>query len=177
MICFVMMVCRAFELLNAGNVRRYILSTSLSLYNKQLLGKKHGVFGKGAFPGASLRAVFGVRERHYLAYEKQSEHSPLPLLPIHCLLPLKCLPACAAPLFMSSVQFLCQTVLAKGVFMAGVVERTRTRPLPWREYGRVGEAAHGSAHFGDGVPVSPLPCVPSPAADAMHATPMHACAA
>lgn len=70
----------------------YILSTSLSLYNKQLLGKKHGVFGKGAFP---------------------------------------------APLFMSSVQFLCQTALAKGVFAAGVVERTRTRPLPWREYGRV----------------------------------------
>ncbi len=30
---------------------RYVLSTSLSIYNKQLVGKNHGIFGKGAFPG------------------------------------------------------------------------------------------------------------------------------
>ncbi len=30
---------------------RYVFSTGLSLYNKQLVGKEHGIFGKGAFPG------------------------------------------------------------------------------------------------------------------------------
>jgi hypothetical protein len=30
---------------------RYCLSTALGLFNKKVVGKKYGVFGKGAFPG------------------------------------------------------------------------------------------------------------------------------
>lgn len=30
---------------------RYVLSTTLALYNKQLVGKNQGIFGKGSFPG------------------------------------------------------------------------------------------------------------------------------
>ncbi|PNW80817.1 hypothetical protein CHLRE_07g330850v5 [Chlamydomonas reinhardtii] len=70
----------------------YVLSTGLSLYNKQLVGKEHGLFGRGAFP---------------------------------------------APLFMSSVQFACQTLLAKLTFGAGLASRTMTRRLPWSEYFRM----------------------------------------
>jgi solute carrier family 35 protein C2 len=33
---------------------RYFLSTFLGLYNKQLLGKDHGLYGKGAFPAPLL---------------------------------------------------------------------------------------------------------------------------
>ena len=32
-------------------LRRYFFSTLLSLWNRTLLGKGHGVFGMGAFPG------------------------------------------------------------------------------------------------------------------------------
>ena len=32
-------------------LRRYVLSTSLSLWNKMLVGKGRGLFGKGPFPG------------------------------------------------------------------------------------------------------------------------------
>ncbi|KXZ53955.1 hypothetical protein GPECTOR_6g874 [Gonium pectorale] len=70
----------------------YVLSTGLSLFNKQLVGKDHGLFGKGAFP---------------------------------------------APLLMSSVQFICQTLLAKLVFALGIVERTHSRRMPWSDYFRL----------------------------------------
>ena len=33
---------------------RYFFSTLLSLWNRTLLGKGHGVLGKGAFPGERL---------------------------------------------------------------------------------------------------------------------------
>lgn len=33
---------------------RYLLSTSLSIYNKKLVGKNYGIFGKGSFPGARV---------------------------------------------------------------------------------------------------------------------------
>ncbi|KAG2496800.1 hypothetical protein HYH03_005207 [Edaphochlamys debaryana] len=70
----------------------YVLSTGLSLYNKQLVGKDHGMFGKGAFP---------------------------------------------APLFMSAVQFICQTMLAKATFATGLAQRTQNRRMPWSEYARL----------------------------------------
>lgn len=34
------------------SVCRYFLSTALGLFNKKVVGKNYGVFGKGAFPGA-----------------------------------------------------------------------------------------------------------------------------
>jgi hypothetical protein len=34
-------------------VHRYFLSTALGLFNKKVVGKNYGVFGKGAFPGAT----------------------------------------------------------------------------------------------------------------------------
>lgn len=33
---------------------RYFFSTCLSLWNKRLVGKEHGVLGMGPFPGAAL---------------------------------------------------------------------------------------------------------------------------
>jgi hypothetical protein len=30
---------------------RYFLSTLLGMFNKKLVGKKHGIFGNGGFPG------------------------------------------------------------------------------------------------------------------------------
>lgn len=40
---------------------------------------------------------------------------------------------------MSSVQFACQTLLAKLTFGAGLASRTMTRRLPWSEYFRMGK--------------------------------------
>ncbi len=37
--------------------RRYFFSTLLSLWNRTLLGKSHGIFGMGAFPGATALAL------------------------------------------------------------------------------------------------------------------------
>lgn len=39
----------------AVHTYRYVLSTALGLFNKKLVGKKHGMFGNGAFPGALRR--------------------------------------------------------------------------------------------------------------------------
>eukprot|EP00877_Chromochloris_zofingiensis_P007804 jgi/Chrzof1/3277/Cz12g19080.t1 len=69
----------------------YCLSTSLSVYNKQLVGKNHGIFGKGAFP---------------------------------------------APLFMSSLQFAFQTLLAKLVFKSGLMSRT-AQPIAWKDWSKM----------------------------------------
>jgi hypothetical protein len=35
---------------------RYILSTALGLFNKKIVGKNYGIFGKGAFPGVNVAA-------------------------------------------------------------------------------------------------------------------------
>ena len=50
-------------LLLLGSVRRYFFGTLLSLWNKLLLGKEHGLFDKGAFPGACVSERAGVCER------------------------------------------------------------------------------------------------------------------
>jgi hypothetical protein len=36
---------------------RYFLSTLLGMFNKKLVGKKHGIFGNGGFPGQQLTAA------------------------------------------------------------------------------------------------------------------------
>jgi hypothetical protein len=42
--------------------RRYFFSTLLSLWNRTLLGKSHGIFGMGAFPGATALAFRRTQE-------------------------------------------------------------------------------------------------------------------
>jgi len=42
--------------------RRYFFSTLLSLWNRTLLGKSHGIFGMGAFPGAAALALRRTQE-------------------------------------------------------------------------------------------------------------------
>ncbi len=37
------------------HARRYFFSTCLSLWNKRLVGKEHGVLGLGPFPGMRHR--------------------------------------------------------------------------------------------------------------------------
>ena len=39
---------------------RYFFSTLLSLWNRTLLGKGHGVLGKGAFPGLAFSCCMFV---------------------------------------------------------------------------------------------------------------------
>ncbi|KAJ9513622.1 hypothetical protein QJQ45_006073 [Haematococcus lacustris] len=69
---------------------QYTLSTLLSLYNKQLLGRDgKGVYGKGAFP---------------------------------------------APLLMSALQFVLQHLLARLVFLTGLVSRTSKPDMGWMAY-------------------------------------------
>ncbi|GFH23436.1 TPT domain-containing protein [Haematococcus lacustris] len=68
----------------------YTLSTLLSLYNKQLLGRDgKGIYGKGAFP---------------------------------------------APLLMSALQFALQHLLARLVFLTGLVSRTNKPDMGWMAY-------------------------------------------
>jgi solute carrier family 35 protein C2 len=69
----------------------YFFGTFLSLWNKLLVGKEHGLFGKGAFP---------------------------------------------APFFMTSVQFFCQHLLARGLLASGLAARRAEEPVSWRQYAR-----------------------------------------
>lgn len=72
-----------------------MLSTSLSLYNKQLVGKKHGVFGKGAFPGEQVTGALAAEqgggrrvegEMAYMQARTCCEHGPdRALLPGGCM--------------------------------------------------------------------------------------------
>jgi hypothetical protein len=42
---------------------RYVLSTGLSLYNKKLVGKNYGIFGKGSFPGGRTSSPAPARHK------------------------------------------------------------------------------------------------------------------
>lgn len=44
---FLFFICRSVD------SHRYILSTALGLFNKKIVGKNYGIFGKGAFPGVN----------------------------------------------------------------------------------------------------------------------------
>jgi hypothetical protein len=43
------------------NMLRYTLSTVLNIYNKKLLGREHGITGRGAFPGVFAPSTHAVQ--------------------------------------------------------------------------------------------------------------------
>lgn len=51
--------------------RRYFLSTALGLFNKKVVGKNYGVFGKGAFPGVCSS---GRSSRHSYRHTMLQQH-------------------------------------------------------------------------------------------------------
>ena len=147
---------RAHSCLTKQNkTNRYVLSTTLSLYNKQLVGKGHGLFGYGAFPGGEewlcvcvggggrlgLLLFSARRRRAPLVLGQSAKAAPPPPPP-----PLKTPSSIhhqqqqnqQAPLLMSSLQFGFQALLAKATFGAGLVSRTRPEPMPWPEWARSG---------------------------------------
>lgn len=116
---------------------RYALSTCLSLYNKKLVGKNNGIFGKGAFPGRLL-AFVTYRLHCSLAGSLLSCVAGLAAYEIYswvCAHPAVVLRA--APLLMSGIQFMLQYGIAKIIFKTKLAERT-AKPIAWDDYLKIG---------------------------------------
>lgn len=148
----------AFTCIGVAPTYRYILSTCLSLYNKFLVGKKYGIFGHVAFPGAGRRGRARACMQH-AAGAQFVEHCSAPsphscqaaqhrLLPRTCLActpstrltlcPLYLPRACpAAPLFMSATQFALQCLLARATLWSEIIPRTG-HAMTWPEWTRNG---------------------------------------
>lgn len=101
---------------------RYFFSTLLSLFNKIVVGKEHGLLGMGAFPGEP--AKLGPFPRRCLSFCEPTSPGRFP--------------SCAAPFLMSSTQFFFQHIIARTVLVLGWVRRKSDGSQSWRDYFRKG---------------------------------------